>query len=310
MNPSFNSRFEAQSIQLLLNNLRSKEIILDPTYQRGDVWTERMRSDFIDSILSGIIPSNVIFNKEYKDGKELLTCIDGKQRITTILWFRESKIPHIKYNDDETQIYTFFDKIPDNIDDNKDKDKDKDNRKYQTLDDKEKFMLFLDRMIPVAFYSNLPYENQVDIFTRINHSMPATNAEILLSKFSDKDAAEQLKDFFDSINFANNKIRKDNYDYIFNTMYMIHYEDLRLMGNGKIRAKNEAKFIADTNKSKIMSELINTCKDFIKIYYSNDIITNKKIKKLNLTKNFTMICLILFIISSKIMTYQNIYQIY
>jgi hypothetical protein len=284
MEQCLNTRLEAQSIQLLLNNMKSKEIKLDPIYQRGDVWSDRMRSDFIDSVLRGIIPSNIIFNKEYTDGKELLTCIDGKQRLTTLIMFRNNKIPHIEHRTNDTEClfeeretHTYFEKIPD--------DK-KNGIVYNVLNDRDKYTLFLDRTVPVAFYSNLEYDRQVDIFSRINHSAPATYGELLLSKFSNNEVTNELNTFFKSIKFATDRNRNDNYIYVFNTMYMIHNENPKMLGSGTVLDKNQKKFIKEIDNLDQIRQLIKKCKKFISVYYSDKIIMNKKILRLNLSKNF------------------------
>jgi hypothetical protein len=65
-------------------------LLLDPPYQRGDVWGNRRRVNLIRSIILGIpIPSIIIndrFSASWKDD-ESLAVIDGKQRITAILKF-------------------------------------------------------------------------------------------------------------------------------------------------------------------------------------------------------------------------------
>jgi hypothetical protein len=279
MDPSFKSKLEVQSIDSLLKNLRNKEVILDPQYQRGDIWSDKMRSDFIDSILKGIIPTNIILNKELKDGKGLLTCIDGKQRVTTILWFYNNKIPHINYvkqddSDDYVEVHTYYNVIPE--------EKEKD-IEYLTIPDEQKLSLFLDRDIPIAYYTNLAYEKQVDIFSRINHCVKATHGEILISRYSNDAASKKLKEFFESNKFASDNIRKDNYEYIFMTMYMIHNKNLKILKNNTPQCK---KFIEETNDYNVMEELVKNCKNIVDIYYSNHILTNKRLIKLPLIKNF------------------------
>ncbi len=62
---------------------------LDPPYQRGDVWGERRRVNFIRSMLMGIpIPSIIINSRiDWSDEDLRIVVIDGKQRITSVLKF-------------------------------------------------------------------------------------------------------------------------------------------------------------------------------------------------------------------------------
>ena len=83
------------------------EIVLNPEYQRDVVWTSDDKSSFIESVLYGLAPSILIFNKS-SDGN--LTCIDGKQRITSICDFIMNKFYiNIKENNIESKVY--FNKI-------------------------------------------------------------------------------------------------------------------------------------------------------------------------------------------------------
>lgn len=59
-----------------------KELIIDPEFQRKDVWNGRQRSELIESILMGI-PIPVMYFFETTCGKKQV--VDGRQRITTII---------------------------------------------------------------------------------------------------------------------------------------------------------------------------------------------------------------------------------
>jgi hypothetical protein len=69
---------------------RSGGLILNPPYQRGDVWGPTRRRNLIKSMLLGIpIPSMIINDRFAADWPEDqgVAVIDGKQRITTLLMF-------------------------------------------------------------------------------------------------------------------------------------------------------------------------------------------------------------------------------
>lgn len=71
-------------------------LLLDPPYQRGDVWGVKRQQNLIRSILLGIpIPSLIIndrFQAGWKDDYRIAV-IDGKQRITAILRFLSGALP-------------------------------------------------------------------------------------------------------------------------------------------------------------------------------------------------------------------------
>ncbi len=65
------------------------ELVIDPEFQRNDVWSTRQRSELIESVLMGI-PLPVIYLFESKDGKKQV--VDGRQRITAIVDFLNDRI--------------------------------------------------------------------------------------------------------------------------------------------------------------------------------------------------------------------------
>jgi hypothetical protein len=58
---------------------------LNPSYQRGNVWSDKESSELIDSVLRGIPLPSIILNQ--RKGGETLEIVDGKQRLTAILRF-------------------------------------------------------------------------------------------------------------------------------------------------------------------------------------------------------------------------------
>lgn len=67
---------------------KRKELIIDPDFQRHDVWKQRQKSELIESILMGI-PIPLMYLFEDKNGKKQV--VDGRQRISAILDFLEGK---------------------------------------------------------------------------------------------------------------------------------------------------------------------------------------------------------------------------
>lgn len=62
-------------------------LILQPDYQRKEVWGDAAKMMLVDSILIGIPMPKIFVSSAIKDGKTVRTVIDGQQRITTILAF-------------------------------------------------------------------------------------------------------------------------------------------------------------------------------------------------------------------------------
>lgn len=75
----------------------SGSMLLNPPYQRGDVWGTVRRRNLIRSLLLGIPIPSIIINDRFAAGwseKEYISCavIDGKQRMTAILMFLDSQL--------------------------------------------------------------------------------------------------------------------------------------------------------------------------------------------------------------------------
>ncbi|KAJ8095966.1 hypothetical protein PM082_015187 [Marasmius tenuissimus] len=71
-----------------------KEVLdLDPEYQRDVVWTDQKQSGLIDSLLNNYyIPPVIFCVKTDSMNREIRTCIDGKQRLTSIRRFMDGEL--------------------------------------------------------------------------------------------------------------------------------------------------------------------------------------------------------------------------
>ena len=65
-----------------------KELVIDPDFQRNDVWSSKQSAELVESILMGI-PIPTIYLFEMKDGTKQV--VDGRQRISAILNFLNNK---------------------------------------------------------------------------------------------------------------------------------------------------------------------------------------------------------------------------
>lgn len=82
-------------LDVLMHWSKNGDLLLNPPYQRGDVWGPTRRINLIKSLLTQIpIPSIIVndrFRAKWKGKDWQFAVIDGKQRITTILMFLNSE---------------------------------------------------------------------------------------------------------------------------------------------------------------------------------------------------------------------------
>jgi len=88
-----NAEVRVEKAQFSIHHLytlcrKREELILDPDFQRSDVWKPKQKAELIESILMGI-PIPLMYLFEDKHGKKQV--VDGRQRITAILDFFEDK---------------------------------------------------------------------------------------------------------------------------------------------------------------------------------------------------------------------------
>ena len=134
---------------------RIKELIdnnklnLDPIYQRSVVWSDDKMMSLIDSIIHRYYYPPIILNLI----NGYYNCIDGKQRITSIITFLNNKI-YYSINDDK--IY------------------------FKDFDEQSK-ELFLNTQFQVCLYTELDYHVEVEIFRRVQKGVIMTKMEIMKS---------------------------------------------------------------------------------------------------------------------------------
>ncbi|KAF8808804.1 hypothetical protein BYT27DRAFT_7188278 [Phlegmacium glaucopus] len=91
-------RATTYTAQALYEQIHSCDINLEPEYQRDVVWPETKQIGIIDSVFRNFYIPPVIFAvNTYEDGSETKTCIDGKQRLTSIHKFMDGLIPRKHY---------------------------------------------------------------------------------------------------------------------------------------------------------------------------------------------------------------------
>ncbi|KAI0641718.1 hypothetical protein C8Q79DRAFT_288783 [Trametes meyenii] len=155
-------RTTSYTAKSLYDQIVENTIQLDPEYQRDVVWTESKQVGLIDSLLRNFYIPPVIFAvKRHDDGSETRTCIDGKQRLTSIQLFMDGMIPH---RDNETNKKYY----------------------YQTFDDEKRAVLpkplhfaFANKQIVCVEYEDLTDDQEREIFQRVQLGVALTAAERL-----------------------------------------------------------------------------------------------------------------------------------
>jgi len=272
-----------KDIDTIVKEVRYKNINLEPVYQRGIKWDSTKQGEFINSCYIGIFPTPLIFNVT----EEGTTCIDGKQRITSLVNFINNNI-YFEYDGE----LIFFDKIPEEY---------KNNKIVRTLDKKEK-MIFMNRQLSVHKYSELTYEDEVDIFHRIQNGQVISKGELLISSAKTEDVATLLKNLCDKKKNIMEKFYKtedaQHREYIIGFMYMIDKNILTVIN--KVERDKYIKLF--TNKSLVDS--FNKVEPVIDILFGKKILGNKDMTN-KINKNY-IYTLIFFIYNKFNGKYENI----
>ncbi|KAJ4475937.1 hypothetical protein C8J55DRAFT_606956 [Lentinula edodes] len=159
------------TVQALYEKIHDNDIDLSPKYQRNVVWNKQKQINMIDSILSNYYMSPILFSASIdEDGTEHRTCIDGKQRLTSIHLFMDGLIPH---KDSVTgQKYWYKEIEPTNDEPTKAK------TKKQLLPENLRKM-FAHKHIVCTEYIGLTSLEERDIFSRVQQGKPLKNSEKL-----------------------------------------------------------------------------------------------------------------------------------
>ncbi|KAH7873913.1 uncharacterized protein C8R40DRAFT_335975 [Lentinula edodes] len=158
------------TVQDLYEKIHNNDIDLSPKYQRNVVWNKQKQINMIDSILSNYYMPPILFSASIddRDGAEHRTCIDGKQRLTSIHLFMDGLIPH---KDSVTgQKYWYKEIEPTNDEPTK--------TKKQLLPETLRKM-FANKHVVCTEYIGLTSLEERDIFSRVQQGKPLKNSEKL-----------------------------------------------------------------------------------------------------------------------------------
>ncbi|KAM6499060.1 hypothetical protein JOM56_004568 [Amanita muscaria] len=152
------------TVQSLYDQIHSCDINLEPDYQREVVWPEAKQIGIIDSVFRNFYIPPVIFAvNTFDDGAEARTCIDGKQRLTSIYRFMDGLIPHKDPLTGEKLWY---------------KDVGQSKRPKRLLPEKYR-RLFANKQIVCVEYHDITDQDEREIFQRVQLGMALTPAEKL-----------------------------------------------------------------------------------------------------------------------------------
>lgn len=178
-------------VHVLLENIRSGVLVPNPDFQRRLVWSNKHKSDLIDTVLRGYpFPEIYVATGEIDldtgEGKEML--VDGQQRLTTLKQYFDGS-PDLQLSSEITS--------------------------YSKLEEQQK-RNFLDYEVVVRHLGQMSITEMKEIFQRINSTSYSLNAmEIRHARFDGeiKRFAEKLaqNDFFENRRvFRTSEIRRMN----------------------------------------------------------------------------------------------------
>jgi hypothetical protein len=206
----YKSHNKTKDLETIVAEYGNDKIDLNPIYQRDVVWNVNKMKGFINSCYRGIIPSPIMISST--DEKDI--CVDGKQRITTLIKFYNNDFS-FKFDEDDKDEY-FYSEIHEDY-------SEKDN--YHVLTDKDRKRI--DKLcMNILEYDNLEYVDQVQIFYRIQQGVSLKAGEKIIAMFHEHKLAAQFssksKEFEDILSKYYKTERNDHILFLTNVMFMIH----------------------------------------------------------------------------------------
>ena len=147
----------------LYEQINAADVNLEPEYQRDVVWTAQKQIGIIDSIFRNFyIPPIIFAVNANEEGGETRTCIDGKQRLTSIYRFMDGLIPH---KDALTSEKLWYKEIDDG--------------KTRVILPEGMRKMFANKQIVCVEYHDITEDSEREIFQRVQLGMALTPAEKL-----------------------------------------------------------------------------------------------------------------------------------
>lgn len=183
-------------IEVLLKRVNNNELELQPSFQRGEVWSIQKQRRLIDTILREwkIPPIHIIRNENYKD-----EVLDGQQRLAAIRDFYCNK-----FTVDGT-ILPVNEKIVSC-----------DRKNFRDLDERFQRLIMRYSITIITLTDYLP-EEPAELFYRLNQPSTLTSAEQRNAFISEpRDQVKELTDYFiekgansTTIGFSNSRLAYD-----------------------------------------------------------------------------------------------------
>lgn len=256
---------EVQSVSSLVNDLKNNRIDLNPLYQRDVVWENTDFSNFIDSVMMGVASPNITFN----NSGNKKTCIDGKQRCTSLYKFVNNEI---SLERDGVEYY-----YGPNLENISNEEK----RKTAKLLSEDERCQFDDTKLNIIQYRNLAYDDQVEIFTRLQYGKYLTAGEKVLARIGDINTTKKFKEFCESkekILSKYYKKRNEHYQFITDLMYLVKTEATSPMD------KKSISIFLNELKEDELTELINITTKIIDNIFTSSLFNNAKVMRLKISK--------------------------
>jgi hypothetical protein len=260
----FSGQTETKSSRTIHAECKNGQIDLSAPYQRGAVWSLATKQGYIDSIFRGIIPNPIILNIEDETAK--LICLDGKQRLTALIEFMDNKY-YFEYEnvEDDNIEYIYYKDITNASH--------KGSNNYRILKTNE-LSFFDNRSIPIVKYTNLSYEDQINIFNRIQNSLKLTRGELIMSMFKNDNMCKIFKDFISQKNSLVEKYVRREKKRGGNTLLLT--DIVYLLKNGQLCKDNKIreKFYKGFKSSIELNKMLKSIGPIIDLYFSKKVLNN------------------------------------
>ncbi|KAF2135265.1 uncharacterized protein K452DRAFT_239686, partial [Aplosporella prunicola CBS 121167] len=164
--PLEDHRVMQRTLKELMALLDSGNLVLDPDYQRQVVWETVRMTGLIDSLLENFYVPPIIFHKTREQDAEgrpkwTRVCVDGKQRLSSIMAFVDGNIP---CHDNAGATWYFQTTSR--------------HRTLRVLPDHVK-KAFMDKKLICCEYTKLLPEQEEDLFARVQKGIQLSTAERL-----------------------------------------------------------------------------------------------------------------------------------
>ncbi len=270
------------------------KIILNPPYQRDVVWETQQKMEFIDSIMRGINCHHVILNVD-KNGDHI--CMDGKQRITSLVEFKKNIFPLTVVDENNVYINYYYDAIPNNriV---ADKILSNENKRY-----------FNNFTINIDEYNDLSLEQQIEIFSRIQKGKALTKGELVSAQFKTDNTMHKFNNYCESIGnlftrFKYDIKRKEHYTLVIKCMYFIDKNTYT------VTDKKTSDYIVSFNNMKNLEIIINKVDKLLKFCFNDEMFNHETITS-KIPKNLLTIFIFAFYkLYGKTEYNEKIYSIY